>query len=122
VVTKVLSGVLPVTQPDFLALMHDIDYLKYSGDESLVAKVADMKAILSSDYSLEGLLMKAGLLARTAFGLSSFHVGSQPIKLKKTVSTLLKQHIRDFEFDNYNSAAIRFGLEKEFSTWLSEVV
>jgi len=53
---------MPNNQPDALALGHDLNYLAAKTMTDLDR--ADVVAITKSDYSLQGLAMKAGLLAR----------------------------------------------------------
>ncbi len=61
VITNVLEGVKPVNYVDALALQHDIRYLR-DGEQF----ESDLMALAQADYSLQGALMKLGLLSRTA--------------------------------------------------------
>jgi hypothetical protein len=58
---------LPTSQVDAVALKHDIDYLL--SDTPLKTTLADIRAIRESDYSVEGLFMKAGLTGRAVLQL-----------------------------------------------------
>jgi len=48
--------------------MHDINYLRYVGDEKLIDR-SDLLALRDSDNSLAGWALKMGLAARTKLGL-----------------------------------------------------
>lgn len=63
--TRLSNKVMPVNRNDALTLLHDIDYFRFSGDPGKINR-SDMQAITSSDYSLSGLAIKVGLLARIA--------------------------------------------------------
>jgi len=67
-VQNVQNKVLPVSKIDAIALKHDVDYLIGSGDKIATYK-ADNYALKQADYSLQGALMKTGLIARSVFNL-----------------------------------------------------
>lgn len=64
VIANILEGVEPTSYNDALALRHDIEYLK--GGEKFRS---DLKAIIGSDSSPQGLAMKLGLMSRIGFDL-----------------------------------------------------
>jgi hypothetical protein len=66
IISRVYSDTQPVNKNDFLALLHDIQYLQCAG---VNPTYPDKLAIVQSDYSLSGFAMKLGLLSRYAFGL-----------------------------------------------------
>lgn len=95
IIDNIYNNVQPTSLTDRVAMYHDIDYL--GNDEPIRA---DMRAILSADNSLEGIVMKAGLGVRSVldgvFHLLPFknptHVFSQRSdELKMTNSDL--QHL-----------------------------
>lgn len=60
VIQQTNQGTKPTTYADYVAQMHDIDYLT---DKEPI--LSDLKAIANSDNSVGGMLMKGGLIART---------------------------------------------------------
>lgn len=66
VITRILRGDKPVAHNDFLAMLHDVQYLQTVGHEPTIP---DQLAVVLSDYSVPGLAMKAGLLTRYGFKL-----------------------------------------------------
>lgn len=67
IVSKIKNGVLPNNKTDFITMLHDISYLQHAEDGSLVD---DYKAIIHSDFSLPGLVTKAGMIGKH-LGLAS---------------------------------------------------
>lgn len=65
---RILSGIRPTSQPDWVAARHDVDYLR-GGEWNGIA--ADLKAIIASDYSFQGIVMKLGLGLRTGLDILS---------------------------------------------------
>jgi len=59
---NLLNQKQPTSQPDALAVRHDIEYLR-SGEKF----GSDLKAAAESDFSLGGWGMKIGLVARTSY-------------------------------------------------------
>jgi hypothetical protein len=60
VIERILKQVKPANYVDALALKHDIAYLQ-SGEQFL----SDLEAAWRADYTIEGNLMRFGLLSRT---------------------------------------------------------
>lgn len=66
IIMKVDEGVIPVDNPDAVAMQHDFDYLKADGDYIDTA-AADIKAVFNLLYnpSVKGLAMGTVLSLRT---------------------------------------------------------
>jgi len=73
IVNNILSGVKPTSYNDALALRHDLDYLT-SGEKF----GSDFRAIRDSDYSVQGLAMKAGLILRSVGDLATHAIPNVP--------------------------------------------
>jgi len=65
---KIEAGIKPTSSNDAVALQHDIDYL---ADGEMFG--ADLKAIVDSDMSMQGTVMKIGLAARSVAD-AYFHI------------------------------------------------
>jgi len=65
---RVVNHELPTSRTDALALVHDIEYMIGTSIPKELDK-ADDQAIANSDYSLSGMIMKAGLSIRKALQL-----------------------------------------------------
>lgn len=63
IVERVNNRVMPTNKTDFVALLHDIDYLTNAGSHIGTAK-ADLKAIWNADAGAVGTIMRIGLLTR----------------------------------------------------------
>ncbi len=61
-----MHGVKPTSPTDAVAMQHDIEYLRPG---HFNAYKADLKAILNSGYTWEGLAMKFGLTTRIVLNL-----------------------------------------------------
>lgn len=98
---------MPKSRTDAVALMHDVDYMiDGSAWESMKS---DMKAIRDSDFSLEGLTMKAGLAYRSIF-LRNWFYGGDPEEGEE-----LKQIVKNDP--GYRSVFKQFGLLKRLDEW-----
>jgi len=99
VVDRVFQGVRPTSQPDSVALQHDIDYL--TKEEPIIS---DLRAIVRSNNSFQGQIMKAGLMSRSiadAFfhmnpianllHINPTHINNRTDSLKYTDSELNKR-------------------------------
>lgn len=94
---KIVNGIGPTTAGDEIALFHDIDYIRYSGDRIKTA-YADAKAIgktmLVNDYA--SFAIKAGLTSKLAFdsislGATAFNDrtgGFKPFELEQIANEL----------------------------------
>lgn len=69
VYNNVKSQILPNSYMDAVALMHDINYLRYTGDSRIIDR-ADLLAIRDADDTFAGTTLKMGLAARTKLGLT----------------------------------------------------
>jgi hypothetical protein len=58
IINNILNGVLPATYNDMIALIHDINYLQYAGDD---VTQSDFDAINSFDAGLSGIAGSIGL-------------------------------------------------------------
>lgn len=65
IVSRINNNTLPTSRTDFLALLHDIQYLQFTGD---IPVYSDSLAIENAGYDLEGLIMKTGLSVKKALG------------------------------------------------------
>ncbi len=64
VLTRLRAGIKPTSYVDALALRHDIEYMS-DGEKFL----SDIRAALSADNSIQGVVMRVGLLSRVAIDL-----------------------------------------------------
>jgi hypothetical protein len=106
VIQRVIDNVQPLSHADCLALMHDVDYLIYGGNEDDIV-AADQRAIDSAQYTLEGVAMKLGLKFRSFFHLAIHETGL------REVGELLKQYIKNSK--DYNSSFKQFSVN--ISNW-----
>jgi len=56
---KMHRGVQPLNKADFLAMLHDIEYMQNKS-----AIQSDIRAIKNANYDIPGIIMKAGLGSR----------------------------------------------------------
>jgi hypothetical protein len=68
IIDRINHRILPTTKTDFVAMLHDIDYLMGSGSDKWT-KFADDRAIQHAPNTFTGLLMKAGLSVRKILNL-----------------------------------------------------
>jgi hypothetical protein len=68
VLDRITKGIMPNNRTDAVTLLHDIDYLRFSGLQR--SDVLDDRAIAAADYSLPGMVTKAGLTLRKFSGLN----------------------------------------------------
>lgn len=83
-VERVFNNVLPVNRTDAIALIHDIDYLRFCGDASRLY-AADEIAIRNAGNDLSGLVMQIGLGAipftvPTPIPSGKYHPFASPLK------------------------------------------
>lgn len=90
VLTKILNNEFPVNRNDALTMIHDIEYIMYQQESKLIYN-SDQQAINESDYSLHGLLIKAGLSIKNILGLD-FHSSSV---VPPIAGFLLKRYIQN---------------------------
>lgn len=67
IVTRLLSSSLPANKTDFVTMLHDIEYMGKSTPLS-----SDIRAIRNSDYTLQGLATKMGLITRSVIDALPF--------------------------------------------------
>jgi len=80
--------------------MHDIDYVRFSGDVDKVIE-SDYRAISQADNSLQGLLMKIGLVGRIMTGLRFDKVDGIDPNLVHAIGERLREEVkRNPEFIN----------------------
>jgi len=65
---RVINHELPTSKTDTLALVHDIEYMIGTSIPKELDR-ADNQAIANADYSISGMIMKAGLGIRKALQL-----------------------------------------------------
>lgn len=68
IVDRINRRVLPSNRTDFVAMLHDIDYLMGAGDKGWT-RDADFRAISQARNSILDHIMKVGLSFRVALGL-----------------------------------------------------
>lgn len=69
VFNRIKNGVLPVDYMDAVSMMHDINYLRYTGDQRIIDR-ADLLAIRDSDKSFAALILQMGLATKNKLGLT----------------------------------------------------
>jgi hypothetical protein len=74
VIDRILKGVAPTSYTDAVALQHDIDYLT---DKDPI--ISDLKAIWLADNTMQGVVMKTGLVARSVVDLLTRPIGGWKI-------------------------------------------
>lgn len=95
IITKILKQIKPTSYVDALALRHDIEYLQ-DGE----ALFSDIRAAKQADTSIQGVLMKIGLVSRTAIDLflhvfgKEFHLNRRPPKLTQQQYQFIKDRAR----------------------------
>ncbi len=57
------NNVLPNNKTDAVTMLHDLDYLRYQGNQSAI-NYSDIKAIGNSDWTIPGLVTKLGLTSK----------------------------------------------------------
>lgn len=81
VISRVLRGDMPVSRTDAIAMLHDIDYLRYAGVRD-INKYDDI-AINRAGRDLESQVLVAGLTARKMIGIrfdgNNGNIGEQRI-------------------------------------------
>jgi hypothetical protein len=82
IVNKIRSNILPTTKGDYLAMLHDIEYLLTAGQPEL-QWAADKRAIQQQNFNLEGLALTLGLTSRQILGLEF----NNPLKNKTPYET-----------------------------------
>ncbi len=68
IIDRINRRVMPINRTDFVAMLHDIDYLMGSGDYDWT-KQADARAIRNAGWINGGALMKIGLGVRKLLDL-----------------------------------------------------
>lgn len=71
VIDNIFKRIKPTSQPDAVALQHDVDYLF---DKEPI--ISDLRAIVRSDNSLQGMTMKIGLGARS---IADYLIHTNPV-------------------------------------------
>lgn len=68
IIDRINRRVQPINKTDFVAMLHDIDYLMGSGDYRWTSQ-ADSRAVSNAGWTPGGILMKVGLRARQILDL-----------------------------------------------------
>lgn len=88
IVDRVNRRVMPRNKTDFVALLHDIDYLRTAGS-SFGTAMSDLKAIWNADKDIYGAAMTAGLLARL-YGNLKFNPPTRNKQLGQQLMDIVK--------------------------------
>lgn len=108
VIDRISNDTLPTSKTDFVALLHDIQYLQ---SRSLSMDESDTLAIMNSDDSLQGLTMQIGLSLRKFFGLkmnktdrpiASNLVGNRLMEYVTDPSSVYFKYFRKYNVDIHN--------------------
>jgi hypothetical protein len=90
IVTNIIKEVPPSNLTDLITMMHDVDYM--TDETNSDALKSDLKAIYNSDFTVQGLLTKIGLAARSLLTPGLFYGGN------KKIGETLKEHIKSSVF------------------------
>ncbi len=104
---NIRNKIRPKTYNDFVALKHDIDYLRAG---HLNATMADLKAMWRSKSGLDGVAMRTGLGARTILDnllylipfssiheITHFNAKTDNEELRQELSSIVTNNSWDFE-------------------------
>lgn len=87
---------MPINKTDASAMLHDIDYLRFSGDDEALS-MADTQAISNFEYTPAGILGKTGLFLRKSFNLP-FTPTDNHFRNRKLGEQLRKKVLNDPEY------------------------
>jgi len=82
VISNILNNKQPTSYTDYVAMLHDIDYLSNGGQDH-----ADAVAMSRADNSLQGFAMKFGLGARVFASTLKEALGLKPLKFNGRTDT-----------------------------------
>jgi len=89
IIERINNRIKPTNRTDFVAMLHDVDYLMGSGDYSWTRE-ADDRALSNADWSLGSILMKAGLTTRKVLDLP-FNPSTKNQKVANRLMSRIKQ-------------------------------